>query len=104
MATGPQLLEIRPKVHPEILVPLDSPSVLHNLIDQFRQGRLIEKPPVVLTDKLAGIHFDMEEFREPEGLPGIVQQIVRINLCLRPTDGQPDVFFGSATQRYLVGE
>lgn len=98
-----QLLELRPQVDPSLIVPLNDPTLLYAWIDQFRNGQNIVQPPVILFNDLGGIHFDVDETTDPQGIGGLVQQNVRIVLCVSPTGQDPAVFFGSATRRYVTG-
>ena len=93
-----ELWEIRPQVDPSLIVPDDEPATLFTWIDRFRNGQYISPPAVLLTE-LGGIHFDVDETSEPQGIGGAVQRNVRISLCIAPTDQQPTVFFGSAPWR-----
>lgn len=97
-----QLLELRPQVDPALVVPLDEPTQLNFWIERFRSGQDIATPTVVLLNDLGGVHFDVEEFSEPQGVGGVVQQNVRTVLCVSPPDTEPEVFFGSATRRYVI--
>lgn len=98
-----QLMELRPAVDAALVVPLDQPDVLWQWITRFRRGEDVRQPPTVLLGDLGGIHFEVDEFREPQGASGIVQQNVRTGLCVSPPNQPVAVFFGSATRRYLDG-
>lgn len=98
-----QLLELRPHVDPSLVVPLDDPASLYAWIDRFRRGQDVTQPPIALSSELAGIQFDVDEFPEPEGIGGVVQQNIRISLCVSAADAEPTVFFSSATCRYAAG-
>ena len=98
-----QFLELRPQVDPSLVVPFDNPTLLYAWIEQFLTGQGVVQPPVVLFNDLGGIHFDIDETVEPQGIGGLVQQNVRIVLCVSPPNQDPAVFFGSATRRYVTG-
>ena len=97
-----QLQELRPQVDPSLLVPLDEPTLLLALIDRFRNGQDIIQPAGELLNDLGGIHFDVEEYSEPQGIGGLVQQNVRISLCISPLNQPAAVFVGSASRRYVA--
>jgi hypothetical protein len=98
-----QLMELRPAVDASLVVPLDQPDVLLQWITRFRRGENVRQPPAVLLGDLGGIHFEVDEFREPQGASGIVQQNVRIGLCVSSPNQPASVFFGSAMRRYFDG-
>jgi hypothetical protein len=97
------LMELRPLVDPSLVASMDEPAVLYLWIDRFRAGQDIVQPPIVLMNGLGGVHFDVDEYVEPQGIGGVVQQNVRTILCVSPPEIEPDVFFGTATRRYVTG-
>jgi hypothetical protein len=97
-----QLLELRPQVDPAMVAPVDQPAVFYTWINRFRDGQQVQQPSVALLDDLGGIQFDIDEYAEPEGIGGLVQQNVRIALCVNLTDSEPTAFFASATRRYVA--
>ena len=92
-----------PKLDPSLVVALDQPALLYTFIDRFRNGQDIVQPPGELLNDLGSIHFDVAEYTEPQGIGGVVQQNVRISLCVSPINQPETVFFGSATRRYVSG-
>lgn len=99
-----QLMEFRPQVDPSLIVPLNEPTTLYLWLDRFRNGQDIVQPPIVLMNDLDGVHFDVDEYPDPQGIGGVVQQNVRTVFCVSPPDTKPDVFFGSATRRYVTNK
>ena len=97
------LMELRPHVDPLLVASMDEPAVLYLWIDRFRDGQDIVQPPIVLMNGLGGVHFDVDEYVEPQGIGGVVQQNVRTILCVSPPEIEPDVYFGTATRRYVTG-
>jgi hypothetical protein len=97
-----QIVELRPQVDPTLVAPVDDPALFYFWIDRFRDGQDIVQPPIVLMNELGGVHFDVDEYVEPQGIGGMVQQNIRISLCVSPPEGEPAVFFGSATRRYVA--
>jgi hypothetical protein len=100
--TAVQLMELRPQVDPAIVAPLDDPALFYFWVDRFRDGQDVVQPPIVLMNELGGVRFDVEEYSEPQGIGGAVQQNVRTILCVSPADSEPRVFFGPATRRYVT--
>jgi hypothetical protein len=99
-----QLMELRPSVDPTLIAAPDDAATLYAWIERFREGQDVVQPPIVVLTDLGGIHFEMDEFPEPQGIGGVTQQNVRIILCVSPAEQEPAVFFGSATRRYVTGE
>jgi hypothetical protein len=96
-----QLLELRPQVDPTMVAPVDQPAVFFGWINRFREAQDVQQPPVILLNDLGGIHFDIDEYPEPAGIGGVVQQNVRIALCVSIADCEPTAFFASAIRRYV---
>jgi hypothetical protein len=96
------LLELHPRVSPTLVAPFDNPDTLYTWIDRFRSGTDVDNPPTVLLDALEGVHFDIDEYSEPEGIGGVVQQNVRVTLSVRQADAPSSVFIASASRRYTT--
>lgn len=99
-----QLMELRPSVDPTLIASPDDAATLHAWIERFREGQDVVQPPTVVLTDLGGIHFEVDEFPEPQGIGGVIQQNVRIILCVSPAEQEAAVFFGSATRRYVTGQ
>jgi hypothetical protein len=93
-----ELWEIRPQVDPTLEVPENEPATVYAWIDRFRSGQNIS-PPVVLISELGGVHFDVEEYAEPQGIGGVVQRNVRIGLSVAPAGQPATIFLGSTAWR-----
>jgi hypothetical protein len=95
------LLELRPTVDANEVVPLSDPNSMNSWIRQFCSELNVVTPVVVLLPNTKAIHFEITEKAEPQGIANLVQQDVRIRLCIRPADEKPTAFFGAATRRYV---
>jgi hypothetical protein len=93
------LMELRPQVDPTLIAPVDQPATFFTWINRFREGSDVAQPPLTLLTDLGGVHFDVDEHPEPEGIGGVVQQNIRIALCVNVPQGEPEVFFASAMRR-----
>ncbi len=97
-----QLLELRPKVDPSLVVADEDAKTMLFWLDRFRSGQDVEQPLTVLLNDLGGIRFEVEEYPEPQGIGGVVQQNVRMMICVSPENEVPTMFFSSATRRYVT--
>ncbi len=98
---GNELLELRPRRRAR--VPLNNPVLFYLRVLLFRSGREVEQP-TVLMENLAGVHFQIEEFDEPEGIAALRQHNVLVGLAVQPSAGPARLFFGSAVLRFVASE
>jgi hypothetical protein len=94
------LWEIRPAATEVAVVDESDSSSLAIKLATYRGGQNIEPPTVLLAD-LGGIHFDTQEFTEPQTMGRLRQQNIRVAIHIQPVNQAPTLFCASMSRRYV---